>query len=64
MLTLTTQEILTNADLQRGMCLHCPKTGELALYSIVYRCIVYHRGRVLGHDGGYERGNMASRVAR
>jgi len=39
-------------------------TGELALYSTVYHCIVYYRGRVHGHEGGYEGGNMASRVAR
>jgi len=39
-------------------------TGKLALYSTVYRCIVYHRGRVYGHDGGYEGGNIASRVTR
>ena len=33
-----------------------PSTGELALYFTVYPYIVYYRGRVRGHDGGYEGG--------
>ena len=64
MLILTMQETSINVGLQRVCVYIVSSTGELALYSIVYRCIVYYRGRVHGHDGGYERGNMASRVAR
>jgi len=32
--------------------------------SILQSIIVYYRIRVHGHDGGYEGGNLASRVAR
>ena len=64
MLTLIMQETLTIAGLERGMCLTVSSTGKLELYSRVYCCIVYYRGRVYGHDGGYEGGNMTSGVAR
>ena len=54
---------LTSAGLN-GACLYIlTSTGELALYSTVYRHIIYYRGRVYGHDGGYEGGNLASRLA-
>jgi len=33
------------------------------LYSIIYYHIVHYGGRVYGHDGGYERDNLVSRVA-
>ena len=45
------------------MCLHWPKHGELALYSIVYYRIVYYGGQIYGHDGDYEGGNLASGIA-
>ena len=38
-------------------------TGELALYSTVYCHIIYYEGQVYGHDGGYEGGNLDSKVA-
>ena len=41
-----------------------PSTGKLALYSIVYYHIDYYGDRVYVHDGGYEGGNLASKVAR
>ena len=39
-------------------------TDELALYSTVYRRIVYYKGRLHGHDEGYKGDNMALRIAR
>ena len=39
------------------------RTDELVLYSTVYCRIVYYGGRVYDNDGGYEGGNLASRVA-
>jgi len=39
-----------------------PKHGKLVLYSTVYYRFVYYRGRVYGHDGGHEEGNLTSRV--
>ena len=57
MLTLIMQVTSTNAN---GVYIYIiSSTGELALYSTIYRRIVYYRGRVYGHDRGYEGGNMA-----
>ena len=64
MLTPTMQETLTNQVYNRVCVYIIPGTGELAFYSTVYRYIFYYRGRVHGHDGGYEGGNMASGIAR
>jgi len=38
--------------------------SQLMLYSTVYCRIVYYGGRIYGHDGGYEEGNLTSRVTR
>jgi len=40
-----------------------PSTDELTLYSINHYHFVYYGGRVYGHDGGYEVGNLDSKVA-
>ena len=64
MLTLIMQETLTNVSLQRVCLYTVSSTGEFSLYSTFYHCIVYYRGRIYGHDGGYEGDNLASRVAR
>ena len=47
-----------------GYVLTLSQVGQLALYSTIYCRIVYYRGRVSDHDGGYEGCNLASRVAR
>jgi len=40
-----------------------PSTDKLALYSTIYCHIVYYESRVYGHDGGYEGGNLGSKVS-
>ena len=48
----------------KGICVYMgPSIDELALYSTVYHLIEYYGGRVYSHDGGYEGGNLASRIA-
>ena len=58
MLTLIMQETLTNAGLQRVYVYTVSSTGELR--SILQSTVALS---TTGHDGGYEGGNMISRVA-
>jgi len=58
----TTQETLTNVDLQWDLCYIIPSIDQLAFYSAVYYHIVYYGGRVYGHDGGYEGDNLTSKI--
>jgi len=62
MLILTTLDTQQVPVYNRISVYVVPSTNQLVLYSTFYYRIVYYGGRVYGHDGGYEGGNLVSRV--